>query len=151
MAERFHDAGTTIYAFGDVFLVRCPRCQRRASVVRAAPVESHAIVGPRRCACTHCGYIQDRTVGSAVIGGPCDWFFGLPLWLQTPCCGHTLWAYNEDHLAFLECFVAATVRERMPGPIGNRSLASRLPRWMQASTNRAEVLRGLERLRALLA
>jgi len=151
MAERFNDAGTTIYAFGDVFLVRCPRCQRRASVVRAAPVKSHAIFGPRRCACMHCGYIEDRTGGSAVIGGPCDWFFGLPLWLQTPCCGHTLWAHNEDHLAFLECFVAATVRERMPGLIWNRSLASRLPRWMQASANRAEVLRSLERLRALLA
>jgi hypothetical protein len=155
MAERFRDAGTTIYEFGEVFLVRCPRCSRRASVVRAAPSgtapASRGIFGPRRCVCAHCGYIQDWTGGSVCIGGPRDWFFDLPLWLQMPCCGHTLWACNEDHLAFLERFVAATIRERMPGLMGNRSLASRLPRWMQASSNRAEVLCGLERLRALLA
>ena len=30
--------------------------------------------------------------GVVAVGGPVDWYFHLPLWLQTPCCGEILWA-----------------------------------------------------------
>jgi hypothetical protein len=82
-----------------------------------------------------------------------DSFFGLPLWLQVPCCGETLWAYNAAHLDFLAEHVGATLRERTRHPEHgwhNRSLASRLPTWMKAARHRDEVLKGLERLRAKL-
>jgi hypothetical protein len=36
-----------------------------------------------------------------VPDAPVDNCFGLPLWLQTPCAGHTLWAFNARHLAYL--------------------------------------------------
>lgn len=82
-----------------------------------------------------------------------DWYFGLPLWLQTPCCGHTLWAYNADHRAYLEAYVRATLRTAPPHaqPSRNRTLASRLPLWMKRKENREDVLRGLARLERLLA
>jgi hypothetical protein len=38
--------------------------------------------------------------------------FGLPLWLQTPCIGRTLWAFNARHLAYLKQFLQAELRER---------------------------------------
>jgi Arc/MetJ family transcription regulator len=60
-----------------------------------------------------------------------------------------LWAYNERHLAFLEQYVGATLRETTL-EAGNRSLASRLPRWIKSGQHREEVLAGLRRLRALL-
>jgi hypothetical protein len=83
----------------------------------------------------------------------CDDYFELPLWLQTPCCGEVLWAYNERHISFLEDFVGARLRERVrDGKYGwsNRSLASRLPAWIKSAKNRDEVMKGLSRLRARL-
>ena len=81
-----------------------------------------------------------------------DRYFHLPLWLQTPCCGETLWAYNAAHLAFLEDFVRAQLREHARGAHGwrNQALANRLPGWMQDAKNREDVLRGVERLREKL-
>ncbi len=81
-------------------------------------------------------------------GDPYDWFFGLPLWLQSPCCGEVLWAYNEHHLQFLKDYVGATLRERQPNR--NGSLASRLPKWIKRAANRGEILRCIEHLERLL-
>ena len=80
--------------------------------------------------------------------GPVDWYFHLPLWLQTPCCGEVLWAYNADHLNFLDDFVRATLRENAQTERGwsNQSLRSRLPAWIKATHNRDAVLKGIARL-----
>ncbi len=83
-----------------------------------------------------------------------DEFFGLPLWLQAGCCGELRWAYNAEHLAFLEAFVGARLRERRRSPEhgwSNGALVSRLPAWLKSRKNREEVLAGLARLRRTLA
>lgn len=157
MPRRFRDAGQSIYTFGDEFLVRCPRCERRAEVVSShgAPEPKSGVPGlfaPRRCVCAHCGFVKEWQGKTVSVGAASDWYFGYPLWLQTPCCGQTLWAYNEPHLRFLEDFVAADLRERAPEKRKSHALtyAARLPRWMQVAANRDEALRGLGRLRELL-
>ncbi len=76
--------------------------------------------------------------------GAYDPFFGLPLRLQVACVGEVLWAYNQRHVEFLRAFVEAKLRERAPN--ANRSLASRLPAWLKAASNREAVLRGLSEL-----
>jgi hypothetical protein len=98
--------------------------------------------------------VQFGRLARSVLAGPSqDPHFGLPLWLQTPCCGDTLWAYNLAHLEFLDSLVGAELRGR--GALGGRSgwrngsLASRLPRWLKAAKNRDEVLRGIAKLREL--
>ncbi len=141
---RFRDVGETIYSFGDEFLIRCPRCQRRASVIPWGESRS-TLFGAHRAVCAHCGYVRDWKSDHITVGGPADWYFHYPLWLETPCCGQTLWAYNEKHLTFLENYVVANLRERLPNR--NKSLASRLPGWMQDAKNREEVLKGIARLR----
>ncbi|MFC7613831.1 hypothetical protein ACFQV2_09915 [Actinokineospora soli] len=75
-------------------------------------------------------------------------FRGLELWLQIPFRGHVLWAYHEEHLDFLERYVAAAVRERQPNR--NSSVASRLPAWIKSAKNRDDILRALARMRATL-
>lgn len=180
---RFLDTGETIYRFSERFLVRCPRCERRAVVVPSGQSAQARpqLFAPHRLVCGACGHTREwdgapyalatsqtsgaitypaaeirghprrgKGMGSLVIGAPFDWYFRLPVWLQTPCCGETLWAYNAEHLAFLRGFVTAQLRERIP-PASNRSLASRLPRWMRTAKNRDEVTRGLDRLQRLLA
>ena len=83
-----------------------------------------------------------------------DDYFEVPLWLQTPCCGRTLWAYNDEHLTFIETLVTATLRERTRDPTfgwSNQSIASRLPSWIKAAENRGQVLRAIGRLRKRLS
>lgn len=136
------ESGQRIGDFGNRFLVVCPRCAGAAQVALMpgiSPPEAQA-------SCTSCGYARRTSASTASIGGPCDWYFGLPLWLQTPCCGQTLWALNEAHLAFLERYLLTRLRRRTPKI--NTSVASRLPRWMASAKHRAEVARGLARLRA---
>jgi hypothetical protein len=78
-----------------------------------------------------------------------DPWFGLPLWLQTSCCGELLWAASQTHLAFLERYVSATLRLRAPNH--NRSAASRLPKWMKVASNRERIVECLAKLRRSIA
>lgn len=147
MGVRFRDSGETIYRFGAEFLVRCPRCQRPASVL-PLPGRKQRWLVPRRMVCSQCGYTKDWHEKTVCAGGSLDWYFRLPLWLQTPCCGQILWAYNKDHLDFLEAYIQADLRERVPNK--NSSVASRLPAWIKAAHHRDNVLRGIEPLRRKL-
>lgn len=74
-----------------------------------------------------------------------DPFFALPLWLQTPCCGHTLWALNLEHLDVLEAYIRAQLREKNPNSA--YTMLEVLPRWMKSAKHRDEVLRAISRLR----
>jgi hypothetical protein len=162
MPTRFQLEDATIHAFGGEFLVVCPRCGRRA-VVRDRGRDS---LPPRIIlTCGGCGlsrtfdggmsvftYGPDAThyePGQISIGDAVDWYFHLPLWLQLPCCGHTLWAYNLGHLAFLEDFVRATLRESVQSQHGwsNQSLRNRLPDWIKDGHNRGAILRCAGKLR----
>jgi hypothetical protein len=82
------------------------------------------------------------------IGGNFDWYFGLPLWLQISCCRETLWAYNYKHLEFIENYVSANLRERTPNL--NKSVASRLPKWIKSAKNRDEILKAIKKLKSKL-
>lgn len=146
------------YDFIDEVLVRCPRCDECAVVLpfpgtgEDGETALSGVTGfRRRLHCRACGHLRDETVGSAVVGGPVDPFFQRPVWLRASCCGHVLWAYNARHLDLLEAYVAAKLRER-----GDRtawapaSLVERLPTWLKAAKNRAEILRTIGRLRSTL-
>ncbi len=152
----------TILEFGGKFYIVCPECSRCA-IVQSGDVGRVALT------CLSCGYAcedskrrcsiafasnskayDDQSIG---IGAPVDWYFHLPLWLQAPCCGEVLWAYNEKHLAFLEAFVAAKQRTGVRGEHGwsNQSLMNRLPQWVKQAKNRDEILRCLGKLKQRLA
>ena len=140
-----------IYDFGDEFLVVCPKCTGMAKVI---PVSigsekmNAKLFAPRNLVCFQCVHRQHWQGGEIGIGASVDWYFRLPLWLQISCCGETLWAYNKNHLNFLEDYVGAKLRERTPNT--NKSLASRLPQWIKSRKNRDEVLKCLKRLRTKL-
>jgi hypothetical protein len=149
--QRFRDRGEHIYQFMDEFLVVCPKCSRWAKVQREDPASTDWFA-PRRVTCRHCGMTkrsQERGISRSWHGSPEDDYFHLPLWLQSPCCGDVLWAYNARHLRFLRDYVSSDLRERRRNPKlgwGNGSLASRLPRWMQLAKNRGGILKVIEKL-----
>lgn len=150
---RFRDRQWTVHDFATEFLVRCPRCDSGARVFRPETD------GPWRALCVAGGYVRDKesrcTCWNSPPGkGPVrDPSFGLPLLLQVDCCGgKLLWAYHLDHLAFLEEFVAARLRERSDAVrAGDRyrhmSMIAKLPAWLTARKNRDEILARIARLR----
>lgn len=159
--SRFNENQTLIDDFASEFFVCCPKCQQKARVA-AAPVEKLLV----RLTCNNCGNLQEwkctqpgmiATLQSAEfyekgvisIGSSVDWCFHLPLWLRTECCGHELWAYNYEHLDWLENYVSAKLRERSKNAESgwrNQSFASRLPKWMKDAKNRNEILNAIKKL-----
>lgn len=158
--DRHYDPGGWLARFASRILVVCPRCRGRALVVPRPGIpdprySSELLFQPRRLVCGGCGAaadwkpeVQGAGLVGAVLGGSEDPFFRQPLWLQTRCAGHILWAYNEEHVNELSAYVGARLRER-GGARPTRSMFARLPVWMKASSNRSEVLAGLESLREL--
>ncbi len=167
--KRTADEVTSTYLWdvAQEFLVRCPTCESTA-LVKPSTTDRLSVA---RLTCTACGLGKDwcpskRSVvvyttnkhafaeGEVCIGAAVDWYFHLPLWLQTPCCGETLWAYNADHLAWLKAYVGADLRGSTRNAArdcwANAALASRLPRWMKLAKNREAVLRGIEKLEQTL-
>ena len=129
-----------ILDYVDECLVTCPKCEGVAVVKHRN--------NSQQFVCKSCGK-TGHTAGSSRQVGVVDPHFGLPLWLQVPCGGHTLWAFNRYHLAFLRDYIVATDRRRPQLEAGgsrNALLSSRLPRWMVLARNRSTVLRGLDRL-----
>ncbi len=138
----------------DEILVACPRCAGCA-VTRQFGDERPGWFAPRHLACTKCGHSDqwsERSIARRWREVRDD-YFGLPLWLQVPCCGDVLWAYNERHLALIEDYVRAGLRERRRNSEhgwANQALLSRLPRWVKAARSRADVLGCTAKLRKRL-
>jgi hypothetical protein len=151
---RFRDTRATVYDFSNKFLVCCPKCDRRA-VVEPLQIDRESttkpdIFAPRRLSCSYCSYTQEWHDNALTRYIDRDWYFGLELWLQIPCCGEILYANNEEHLNFLESYVRATLRERSLDPKWgwmNQSLASRLPKWIKSAKNREQILKCIDKLR----
>jgi hypothetical protein len=157
MSSERHRDGRSIYDFLGEALVVCPRCAHVA-LSRATDPASTDLFAPRRLTCDHCGQTRSSEGGSIRHqrrrAPALDAYFGLPVWLQARCCGELLWAYNTEHLAFLEAFVRARLRERRRSAKygwSNQALISRLPAWLKSRRNRDEVLACIDRLRKTLA
>lgn len=144
---RFKDSRVWVESLGRDLLVTCPRCGNCASL----KFDGLGTSVERRCVCVQCGYSDKRTVrGLPAYSYTKDWPNRFNLWLQTDCCGHVLWALNEEHFDFLNGYVSAKLRERRPDEEfgwSNHSLAGRLPQWLTSAKHRDEVARCLERLR----
>jgi hypothetical protein len=58
---------------------------------------------------------------------------------------HPFWAYNDDHLHYLEGYIGAGLRERKTAP--QLSMVEKLPRFMQLAKNREVLLKLIARLK----
>jgi len=143
-------------------LVVCPNCSMKAIVkpdnFSFAKIEQSDV----KVICQNCGYNKKLvekpesilystnnkiiTGRHYVIGGAIDPFFHLTLWLKTDVEDHTLWAYNLKHLDFLRGHIESKLRERNGQELFNRSLGSRLPKWMTSKKNREVLLRKISEL-----
>jgi len=128
----------------DEILVKCPNCRHCARAGRPVWSEKDRIFRVPM-SCLQCGRQHEFVLNN------CHYWNALPLWLTTSCCGELLWAFNSRHVAALQDFVAAGLRENKLGHRTNRHLFMSLPRWITSKKNRPDVLRGLKRLQAKLS
>ena len=98
--------------------------------------------------CVHCGFNKKFEPLVSWTSRYVRMTIDINYFLAIHCCGHVLWVVNTDHLDFIERYVEADLRERVPNI--NRSLASRLPQWIKSRKNRAEILRSIAKIRAAL-
>jgi len=148
--SRFLDDGKQMVDFLRRYTVVCPACGDAARVT-AKENEPFILFAPRRLTCAACGFMKEWAERSLTYPSPekaVDWYFRVPFYFQKPCAGHRLWVANAEHLAFLRSYVAAKHRSRKRGAHGwkNKSLASRIPRWIAESKNRTLVLSALDEL-----
>ncbi len=136
----------------DPTLVACPACGQMAKVLPDEGDEK--ATGKVVLSCFHCGLLRkaDAKARSFDATRPTDTYFGAALWMQTPCCGSVLWAFNGRHLRWLEEYAAAGIRLRRRDPDrgwANSSLASRLPSWIKSGKNRRAVEKALKILKSM--
>lgn len=152
-----------VYDFIKEVYVVCPSCGGKAIIIAPEyPVKKNNEHGTKLicAACGHNKRLDEKpdsilhaspykkiTGKFLVIGGAIDPYFHLPLWLTVNCCDNTLWAYNYEHLDFLERHVQAKLRERNISEMANKSLGSRLPKWMTSKKHREVILKALALLK----
>jgi hypothetical protein len=149
-----HTYRTLLSELAKDVLVECPNCERQALVNTNGETVYRADKIKVRVVCGHCGYNKELERiwvrnKQFILGEAIDPFFHLPLWLKIELGDHLLWAYNYEHLRFIEEHIAAKLRERNGFEHHkSRSIGARLPRWMTAAKRREEMLRAIEKLRA---
>ncbi len=143
--------------------VVCPSCAGHAVVRNPTLPPDRNTDSIIRVICESCGYNKrlDEKQNSVLFSSPSktikgkflvlgvdiDPYFHFPLWLTANCCNNTLWAYNYEHLEFLRLHAEAKLRERNLEEMSNRSLGSRLPKWMTSKKNREAVLKAIDQLK----
>jgi len=148
--ERHIDTCERLSSFEDEVLVVCPRCAACAKQIRTRNVYSeNRTTWVRKLVCAKCG-LAKKGGALHLPGVPLSPTTGLALWLQTPCCGDTLWALNLHHLETLESYVRADLREQHKHPVygwSSKSVLNRLPKWIKAANHRDEILKSIGRLK----
>jgi hypothetical protein len=129
----------------------CPQCSKKALVKTHDFSFQNIPTTEIKVVCSSCGYnkwwSEKPANNSITIGVSFDPFFQLPLWLLKEWNGNTIWAYNREHLSFIREHIESKLRERNGQAMMNKSIGSRLPRWMTSKKNREVMLRLLEELK----
>jgi hypothetical protein len=122
----------------------------RHSFVQVKAKASSNLLQAKSVICPNCHQKTDIDLQWNIChnpNAPVDPTFGCKLWLQIPCCGSILWAYNERHLSDLKSYIESSLRNgRNRGKWG---MITRLPRWMIIAKNRGAVLKCIEKLEKL--
>lgn len=126
MSTRFNGYDKLLSDFDKVIYYHCPKCHKKA------------ILNCCKFTCTHCGFIKKSVSTSEQAN--------YSLWLSETTSDGKIWAYNDDHLEYLKNLITAKQRERTLDNIRNKSIGSRLPKWILSKKNRAHILKILERL-----
>lgn len=146
---------TFLSEFKSEIVIKCNNCNQKSLII----IENFDpfIIG--KVICKGCGYNtiitkndsyvicgEDNIIIEFKINTNKSYHYNFVLWYATSFDENLLWAFNMEHLRFLKEFISAKLRERDISSMKNRSLGSRLPKWMTSKNNRSRILKLIEKL-----
>ncbi|MFC0777588.1 hypothetical protein [Flavobacterium sp. HJSW_4] len=199
--ERFQDENKWLGSFYNEILVKCPKCESKATVKEELkekcecgrchsmvfecktcfhkikePVYQYIVYIKEYCnncfekfeyesqplkekpetyktKCPHCDFQEEWKAKTYRVkeeskvdnGLVKEMWYDLPLWFQKEVSGNLFWAYNLDHIDYLERYIKADLRERNNEGSGNGTMISRLPQFVKAAKNREKLLKILKK------
>jgi hypothetical protein len=139
--NRFQDENKILSHFYCEVLVACPGCHNKASAKLDIDEKKARLV------CLHCGYNKEKTTTikpGGTIEMPAHQFFDAQLWLQAPFKNEIFWAYNMEHLSYLQKYIAASLREHKDRT--RFTLLEKLPKFYHDAKNREDLLKVIDKL-----
>lgn len=141
-SNRFQEENLTESDFYTEVLVVCPSCTKKAT----------AIVDFDSCEaklfCSHCNFIKKSTTkfrkNSNLITAA-HIYFNAELWLLTSFKNDFFYAYNNDHLEYLERYISATLREHKDRT--RFTILEKLPKFYHEAKNRESLLKIIAKLK----
>ena len=140
--NRFQDENLTLTHFYQEVWVVCTNCEKKAI---AKVVFENKIA---RLFCVHCGYNKETTTAILKNGSikmAAHHYFEAELWLKTPFKNDVFWAFNAEHLEYLERYISATLREHKDRT--HFTLLEKLPKFYHEAKNREDLLKIITKLR----
>ena len=141
MINRFQDENLLLSEFYKEVWVVCPSCAKKA--MGTVNFENQIA----RLFCIHCGYNKETStaVNSVSIETAANHYFQAELWLQAPFNNEVFWVYNQKHLAYLEQYISATIREHRDR--SGFTLLEKLPKFYHEAKNREGLLKIIAKLK----
>jgi len=141
----FQDQKHTLSDFQDTVEVVCPGCGKKATA-KADQEKKEA-----RLYCLECGYAKTAGTEMEILRmkghfiDAAHVYFQADLWYAAPFKNEIFWAYNREHLVYLESYIAATLREHKYRL--HFTLLEKLPRFYHEAKNREALLKVIARLK----
>ena len=141
-SNRFQDENLTLSDFYKEVLVVCTSCEKKA--IAKVDFETKSA----RLFCVNCGYNKETSItfNKGTIQMAANHYFNANFWLKGSFKNGVFWAYNYKHLAYLERYINASLREHK-----NRThftLLERLPKFYHEAKNRGALLKIIEKLKS---
>jgi hypothetical protein len=131
-SNRFQDKNLVRSDFYKEMWMVCPSCSKKAIAI----VNFETKAG--RLSCINCGYNKETTP-------PHHHYFETELWLQAPYKNDVFYAFNIEHLEYLERYIAATLREHKDRT--HFTLLEKLPKFYHEAKNREGLLKIISKLK----
>ena len=140
--SRFQDENLLLSYFNQEAFVVCSTCAKKA--IAKVNFESKTA----RLFCLHCGCNKETTtaIKNGTIEMPAHQYFQAALWLQAPFKNDVFWAYNYNHLEYLERYISATIREHKDRT--GFTLLEKLPKFYHEAKNRESLLKIITKLKS---
>lgn len=145
MSTRFHDQNKRLSDFQTEVWVICPSCSKKA-ITKVDYEKKRAIMF-----CEICGHNKQTSTETSVIGIKGNWemaahtYFHAKLFLEHPFKNDVFFAYNGDHLTYLEQYIAANLREHKDRT--GFTLLEKLPKFYHEAKNRKGLLSLIQKLK----
>ena len=146
ITTRFSDKKYRLTDFENEVWVVCPSCSKKALATLKTSEKQARLV------CAHCGYhavasaMQEYGKGKTLeLKQAAHLFFDAGLWFTAPFKNHLFWAYNQEHLTYLEQYIAAKLREHADR--SHFTLLEKLPKFYHEAKNREGLLKLIEKLK----